>query len=150
MTPKSREDEYDERVLVEGIRIAWRIAAQALTCDWTVRETFAGSEVTSQQGLSTLVRATNRTVYHVSGTCRMGDPVDASAVVDPRLRVRGLDRLRVVDASITPTLTATNPVVTVLMLAERATDLTKEVRARGESPGGQDTTEPDPRSSTVT
>jgi choline dehydrogenase-like flavoprotein len=120
---------HDERILVEGIRMARRIAAQSPMTNWIVRETFPGPGVTSQEEFAALVRATNHTVYHVSGTCRMGHPDDALAVVDPRLRVRGVHGLRVVDASIMPTLTATNPGVTVMMVAERAADLIKQDRA---------------------
>lgn len=110
-------------MLIAGIKLARRIAAEPPMSDWIVRETFPGPDVTSDDDLSALVRATNHTVYHVSGTCRMGDPEDELAVVDPQLRVRGLRGVRIVDASVMPTLTATNPVITVMMVAERAADL---------------------------
>jgi choline dehydrogenase-like flavoprotein len=59
----------------------------------------------------------------VSGTCRIGQAGDTRAVVDSRLRVHGVAGLRVVDASVFPTLTSVNPVVTVMLVAERAADL---------------------------
>src|SRR5262249_56893979 len=73
--------------------------------------------------LSALARATCHTVYHVSCTARMGGPDDPAAVLDPELRVRGVDRLRVIDASAFPALTTVNPMVAVLMLAERGAEL---------------------------
>jgi choline dehydrogenase-like flavoprotein len=89
---------------------------------WVKREVFPGPQVQSDAGLSELARATCHTVYHVSCTARMGGP---GAVLDPQLRVRGVDRLRVIDASAFPALTTVNPVVAVLMLAERGAELVR-------------------------
>ena len=114
---------HDERMLVEGVKLARRIAAQEPMRSWIVRETFPGPAVVSDEDISAVARATHHTVYHVSGTCRMGAVDDDTAVVDPRLRVRGLSGLRVVDASVFPVLTSVNPVGTVLVVAERAADL---------------------------
>ncbi|TIC85697.1 GMC family oxidoreductase [Nocardioides sp. GY 10127] len=116
-------DGHDERVLVEGVRMARRIAQVEPFASWVGRELFPGPDVQDDEELSALVRATHHTVYHVSGTCRMGAVDDPSAVVDPTLRVRGLDGLRVADASVFPVLTAVNPVGTVFTVAERAADL---------------------------
>jgi choline dehydrogenase-like flavoprotein len=79
--------------------------------------------MTSDADLSEALRATHQTVYHVSGTCRMGAADDPMAVCDPELRVRGVDRLRIVDASIFPTIPSVNPVGTIMTVAERASDL---------------------------
>jgi choline dehydrogenase-like flavoprotein len=91
--------------------------------EWIVREVFPGPELISDEDLSAALRATHQTVYHVSGTCRMGREDDQMAVCDPRLRVRGVTGLRVVDASVFPTIPSLNPVGTVMALAERASDL---------------------------
>lgn len=91
--------------------------------EWIGREVFPGAELTTDDELSTPLRATHQTVYHVSGTCRMGAANDPMAVLDPRLRVRGIHGLRVVDASIFPTIPSVNPVGTVMTVAERASDL---------------------------
>ncbi len=72
---------------------------------WIGPEVFPGSDVTSDEDLSAALRSTHQTVYHVSGTCRMGAADDPPmAVCDPELRVQGVDGLRIVDASIFPTI----------------------------------------------
>ncbi|HLK43570.1 MAG TPA: GMC family oxidoreductase [Thermoleophilia bacterium] len=116
------EEGYDERMLLVGLALARRVAATSPMSGWIVREVFPGPDVEGDE-LAALVRATHHTVYHASGTCRIGAAADAQAVVDPDLRVRGLTGLRVADASAFPTLTTVNPMVTVYMLAERAGDL---------------------------
>jgi choline dehydrogenase-like flavoprotein len=119
------EEGHDERMLVLGVRLARQIAEREPMRSWLVREVFPGPSVTSEEELSAIARSTHQTVYHVSGTCRMGAAEDAMAVVDPELRVRGVRALRVVDASVFPTLTSVNPVVTVMVVAERAADLVR-------------------------
>jgi choline dehydrogenase-like flavoprotein len=84
---------------------------------------FPGPQATSDADISALARATHQTVYHVSGTCRMGAAADPLAVLDPALRVRGVTGLRVADASIFPTIPSVNPVISVMLTAERAADL---------------------------
>ena len=90
---------------------------------WLVREVFPGARVEADEELSAVQRAVHQTVYHVSGTCRIGPAGDPAAVVDSRLRVHGMAGLRVADASVFPTLSSVNPVVTVMLIAERAADL---------------------------
>ncbi|MEI7058261.1 GMC oxidoreductase [Nocardioides sp. CCNWLW239] len=113
----------DEAMLVAGVRLARRIAEAEPFASRLVREVFPGPEVQTDEQISAVARATHQTVYHVSGTCAIGADDDPSAVLDPSLRVRGVDGLRVVDASVFPQLVATNPVVTIMMVAERAADL---------------------------
>jgi choline dehydrogenase-like flavoprotein len=114
---------HDEAVLIAGIRLARRIAATAPMADWIVREAFPGPDAQSDEELSEALRATHQTVYHVCGTCRMGAADDPLAVCDSRLRVRGVDGLRVVDASVFPSIPSVNPVGTVMAVAERASAL---------------------------
>ncbi len=116
-------DGHDERMLVAGVRAARRIAEAEPMRSWVVREVFPGPDVQSDEEISRVARETHQTVYHVSGTCKIGAENDPLAVVDPDLRVRGVSGLRIADASVFPTLTATNPVVTVMIVAERAADL---------------------------
>ena len=105
------------------MKMARRIAATEPMSGWVRREVFPGPGVTSDEEISALARATSHTVYHVSCTARMGADDDPGAVLDPQLRVRGIAGLRVADASAFPSLTTVNPMVAVLMLAERAADL---------------------------
>jgi choline dehydrogenase-like flavoprotein len=121
-------DGADEATLIAGIRLARRIADQAPMSQWIGPEVFPGSELTSDEDLSAALRATHQTVYHVSGTCRMGAVDDPMAVCDPELRVHGVDSLRIVDASIFPTIPSVNPVGTIMTVAERASDLIRADR----------------------
>lgn len=116
-------DGADESALVAGVRAARQIAMTAPMSEWVVREVFPGRDVESDDELSAVLRATHQTVYHVSGTCRMGADDDPFAVLDSQLRVRGARGLRVVDASVFPTLTSVNPVGTIMSVAERAAEL---------------------------
>ncbi|ROO86901.1 choline dehydrogenase-like flavoprotein [Actinocorallia herbida] len=114
---------HDEAMLLAGIRLARRIATAEPMKSWVGREVFPGPEITSDEDLSAVARATHQTVYHPSGTCRIGPSGDPAAVVAPDLRVHGIKGLRIADASVFPTLTSVNPVVTVMLVAERAAAL---------------------------
>ncbi|MEW2491790.1 GMC family oxidoreductase [Streptomyces sp. NPDC048411] len=116
----------DEAVLVAAVRAARRIGDSEPMASQLRREVFPGPQATSDADISALARATHQTVYHVSGTCRMGAPDDALAVLDPELRVRGVRGLRVADASVFPTIPSVNPVVTVMITAEHAARLIRQ------------------------
>jgi choline oxidase len=119
---------HDERVLLAGIKLARRIAEQPALRGWIKRELAPGAAVQDDAALSEYARRTANTVYHPAGTCRMGAAADALAVVDPMLRVRGVGRLRVADASIFPAMIGVNPAITCMMIGEKCADL---VRGRG-------------------
>lgn len=116
-------DGYDAQTLVDGIRVAREVAATEPLASWLVREVAPGPDVQDDAGLSEYARRAAHTVYHPAGTCRMGAADDPYAVVDPELRVRGVQRLRIADAGVLPSLPSANPMVTVLMVGERAADL---------------------------
>ncbi|WEV27312.1 GMC family oxidoreductase N-terminal domain-containing protein [Streptomyces sp. 71268] len=126
------EDDYDGRTLVDGIKIARRVAAQEPLAGWLGREVCPGPEVTSDEEISEYARKVAHTVYHPAGTCRMGAGDDELAVVDPELRVRGLRNLRIADASVFPTMPAVNPMIGVLMVGEKCAELL----VRTQTPGG--------------
>lgn len=128
-------DGYDERTIVDGLKIAREVAATEPFKSWIKREVAPGPKIQSDEELSEYGRRAAHTVYHPAGTCRMGAADDDGAVVDPRLRVRGLKGLRVADASVFPTLPTPNPMVMVLALGERAADLIRQDRSaeKGES-----------------
>ncbi|MEM8858496.1 MAG: GMC family oxidoreductase [Chloroflexota bacterium] len=115
-------DPYDEFVLTEGIKLSRRIAAQSPLKDWIKRELFPGVKVQTDAEISAYARKVAGTVYHPAGTCKMGAPDDAAAVVDPQLRVRGIQNLRTADASIFPTMIGVNPNITIMMIGMKCAD----------------------------
>ena len=117
----SDEKGEDMRVLVEGIRWARKIAAAAQFASLAGAETTPGAEVKCKQDLEAYVRQNAQTYFHPVGTCKMG--VDEFAVVDPQLCVRGVKRLRVVDASVMPSIPRANTNAATIMIAEKAADL---------------------------
>jgi len=117
------EDDYDGRTLVDGIKIAREIATSEPLSGWLKREVCPGPDITDDEELSAYARQVAHTVYHPAGTCRMGAPSDELAVVDPELRIRGLDGIRIADASVFPTMPAVNPMIGVLMVGEKCADL---------------------------
>jgi choline dehydrogenase len=121
----SDEEGEDMRVLVEGLRWGRRIVAAAPFARLRGAEVSPGVEVESDEGLRLHVSRNAQTYFHPVGTCKMG--VDPLAVVDPELRVHGLKGLRVVDASIMPTIPRANTNAATIMIAEKAADMIKEV-----------------------
>jgi choline dehydrogenase-like flavoprotein len=107
--------------LVRAIRLARRILAAPNFARYQATELAPGAAVQSDAEIASFIRSTSYTVHHQVGTCRMGS--GAEAVVDPQLRLRGLAGLRVVDASVIPSVVGGNTNAVVVMIAERATDL---------------------------
>ncbi|MCI0465305.1 MAG: GMC family oxidoreductase N-terminal domain-containing protein, partial [Gemmataceae bacterium] len=116
-------DGHDERVLLAGVKLARRLAEQPALRVWIKRELAPGPEVQDDAALSDYARRTANTVYHPAGTCRLGAADDPDAVVDPALRVRGVGRLRVADASIFPAMIGVNPCLTCMMIGEKCASL---------------------------
>lgn len=119
--PQYFSDPDDLRVLRAGLRLSREIFAQKAYDAFRGSEYAPGVEVTSDAGLDAYIRFHAHSLYHPVGTCRMG--IDEQAVVDPRLRVRGLQNLRVIDASVMPDLCSGNTSFPTQMIAERAADL---------------------------
>jgi choline dehydrogenase len=113
--------ENDRCVMVEGLKVARRIAEAPPLSGFIVREEFPGPQVRTDEELLEVVRQTGETVFHPTSTCRMG--TDERSVVDSRLRVRGLEGLRVVDASVMPAVVSGNTNAAVIAVAEKAADL---------------------------
>jgi choline dehydrogenase len=116
--------EADRRVLMDGMKLVRRVARQPAFSRYVDREHLPGPQVEGDDALMGYARAYATTVFHPCGTCKMGS--DAKAVVDARLRVRGLERLRVVDASIMPTLVSGNTNAPTIMIGEKAGDMIRE------------------------
>ena len=110
----------DRRVAAESLRVTRRIVAQPALAHLAPREVKPGVEFQSDEELARLAGDIATTIFHPVGTCRMGRADDDGAVVDPRLRLRGVRGLRVVDASVMPTITSGNTNSPTLMIAERA------------------------------
>ena len=121
MLPNYLSAPQDMRVLLDGIRISRDIFAAAPFGPYRGHEYLPGAGVTSEAALQAFVRARAETIYHPVGTCKMGS--DAMAVVDAQLRVRGALGLRVVDASIMPTLIGGNTNAPTIMIAEKASQM---------------------------
>ena len=113
----------DRRVMRECVKVGRDVAAQAALDPYRDAELAPGPEVRTDDQIDAWVRATGETIYHPVGTCRMGTPDDPMAVVDSELRVRGIEGLRVVDASVMPALVSSNTNAPTIMIAEKAADL---------------------------
>jgi choline dehydrogenase len=116
--------ETDRSAFIDGIKILRKILSAPALKPFTVEEVDPGAKVLSDEELLNYCRRTGSTVYHPTSTCRMGN--DPLAVVDQRLRVRGIEGLRVVDASIMPDLMSGNTNAPTIMIAEKASDMILE------------------------
>jgi choline dehydrogenase-like flavoprotein len=125
----SLSEREDVDSLVAGCELARRIAAQGPLSEVTLKELKPGPGVTEREDLEADLRRRLMLIYHPVGTCRMGQ--DDEAVVDPELRVRGLEGLRVVDASVMPVIPGGNTNAPTIMIAERAADLIRGGVAAG-------------------
>ena len=112
----------DRRVAADSLRLTRRIAAMPALARFQPREVKPGVQFQSDEDLARLAGDIGTTIFHPVGTCRMGRPGEPGAVVDPRLRVRGLAGLRVADASVMPSITSGNTNSPTLMIAERAAE----------------------------
>jgi choline dehydrogenase len=121
MDPNYLAAAYDLKILIEGLRKGREILAAPAFKPWLEEERLPGSALQSAAELEDFIRATAETEYHPVGTCKMGS--DAMAVVDERLRVRGVDRLRVIDASIMPSIVSGNTNAPVIMIAEKGAEM---------------------------
>ena len=119
--PHYLSEPADLEVLLEGVRLSREIIAAAPLAAYRGREVFPGEGVSERRELEAIVRRKAETIYHPAGTCRMGS--DAASVVDAELRVRGVEGLRVVDASVMPRLIGGNTNAPTIMIAEKAADL---------------------------
>jgi len=119
--------EIDRQTMVAAIKCAREIAAQPPFARHVAREHDPGDNVKTDDEILDFIRRTGSTIFHPSCTCRMGQ--DADAVVDERLRVRGLAGLRVADCSIMPSLISGNTNAPTIMIGEKAADLIREDHA---------------------
>jgi choline dehydrogenase len=121
--PNYLSTEEDRAVAADSIRVTRRICAAPALARYITQELRPGPAVQDEAGLVKAAGELGTTIFHPAGTCKMGPADDAGAVVSPELRVHGIDGLRVVDASIMPTITSGNTNSPAIMIAERAADL---------------------------
>jgi choline dehydrogenase len=116
--------DLDRRTTVAGVKASRTIASSAAMRPFVKREVKPGAAAASDAELLEFCRENGATIFHPTGTCKMGD--DPMAVLDGRLRVRGVERLRVVDCSAMPTLVSGNTNAAAVMMAEKAADMIRE------------------------
>jgi choline dehydrogenase len=116
--------QYDLQALTAGMRLARKIVNQPALSDYVADELIPGTDVNTDAEFEAAIRKNGISNLHRVGTCRMG--ADEAAVLDPRLRVRGIERLRVVDASVMPSVPAGNTNAPSIMIGEKASDMILE------------------------
>ena len=126
MQPNYLSTELDRRCAVEGIKLGRKLASTNALMPYIAEEYRPGKEARTEADLLEFARNYGATIFHPSGTCKMGS--DAMAVVDPELKVHGVENLRVVDCSIMPTLVSGNTHAPVVMIAEKASDIILRTR----------------------
>jgi choline dehydrogenase len=112
--------DYDRRTLVEGAKLIRKMARTSALAPYVAEEINPGPACNSEEDLVEHCRKSALSLLHAAGTCRMG--VRADAVVDPQLRIHGIDRLRVIDASVMPTIVSGNTNAATIMIAEKGAD----------------------------
>jgi choline dehydrogenase-like flavoprotein len=118
------------QVLVDGVKLLRSIADTRAFAPFIGREIWPGPQAQSEEDIREFIRTRAETLYHPVGSCKMG--VDAMAVVDPQLRVRGTQGLRVVDASIMPLIVTGNTNAPTIMIGEMGADMIKATHGQRE------------------
>ena len=121
INPRYLSEETDRRAVIGGLRLVRRLFAAPALARYITAERLPGIDVQSDDELLDYGRHNGNTVYHASCTCMMGR--GAMCVVDSELRVHGLERLRVIDASVMPSVTSTNTNAPTIMIAEKGADM---------------------------
>ena len=121
--PNYLSEEIDRKVTVAAMKLSRKLMQSNALKPFFVSEEYPGAEVQSDDELLDAARHWGSTTYHVMGTCRMGPASDPTAVVDDTLKVRGIESLRVIDASIMPSMLSANLNAGTMMIAEKGADL---------------------------
>jgi len=137
IAPNYLSTEEDRRVAIDSLRLTRRIAAAPALAKYRPHEWLPGRAVETEEALSRAAGDIATIIFHPVGTCRMGRTNDECAVVDSRLRVRGINGLRIADASVMPNITSGNTNAPTLMIAERASVLVLEDRRASPSSVGR-------------
>jgi choline dehydrogenase-like flavoprotein len=120
----------DRKVAADALRLTRHIASMPALAPYHPAEYVPGANYQSDEELANAAGAVGTTIFHPVGTCKMGRADDPNAVVDPSLRLRGIGRLRVIDASIMPTITSGNTNAPTVMIAEKGAEYMRAERRR--------------------
>ena len=123
ISPNYLSTKEDQRVAAESLRLTRKIVQQSALAPYSPEEYKPGMQYQTDDELVKAAGDIGTTIFHPVGTCKMGRDDDPMAVVDSELRVRGIHQLRVVDASVMPTITSGNTAAPTMMIAERAAEL---------------------------
>jgi choline dehydrogenase len=121
--PNYLSNSIDKAAIISGVRLARRMLETSPLRRYFDGQSSPGPDVQTDDEILDFSRRLGSTVFHLVGTCRMGPETDRLAVVDHQLRVRGIDGMRVVDASIMPTMPSANTMASTYMIAEKAADM---------------------------
>lgn len=121
--PNYLQTELDQQIVVRGIKLARQFLHGDALSAWFEKEVMPGDHVDDDEALLAYARETGNTGYHLVGTCTMGPATNSMAVVSPELKVHGIDSLRVVDASVMPSVTSSNTCAASIMIGEKGADL---------------------------
>jgi choline dehydrogenase-like flavoprotein len=119
ISPNYLDTDEDQRVAVDALKLARRIVAQAPLARFSPQEHLPGPDATSDEMLLEAAKLLGTTIFHPAGTAKMGREDDPMAVLDARLRLRGVKGLRVIDASVMPAITSGNTAAPTMMIAEK-------------------------------
>jgi len=134
IAPRYLSTDEDRQVAADSLRLTRHIVSQPALAPYKPVEYLPGPAYQTDEELAVAAGLVGTTIFHPVGTCRMGRGDDAQAVVDERLRVRGLEGLRVVDASIMPTITSGNTNAPTIMIAEKGAQMIREDRLASHGP----------------
>ena len=123
MDPRYLSAEIDVKTMLSALRLARQVVQQPALAAYVKAETRPGIDVQSDDEVLAYIKSCGQTSWHPIGTCKMGPAGDATSVVDPCLRVRGVSALRVVDSSIMPTMPSSNTNAASIAIGEKAADL---------------------------
>jgi choline dehydrogenase-like flavoprotein len=132
--PNYLSTEEDQRVAVDALRLARRIVSMPALQKYRPEEYKPGAQLTTDDELLNGARDIGTTIFHPGGTAKMGIDSDPMGVTDARLRVRGIDGLRVIDASVMPTITSGNTNSPTLMIADKGAAMILEDQSRASAP----------------
>ena len=121
INPKYLDNDFDKETLINGVKLVRKIYSSKPLANFCKKETIPGKKVSTDDEIIEYARKFGSTVYHPIGTCRMGN--DSNSVVDLNLKVRGIENLRVIDASIMPEMVSGNTYAATNMIAEKGSDL---------------------------